>query len=86
MKELTFFHSLTDSDLKKKGKSVVPYSIPSDLLKMLNESISPLFVILISESFSVCIFPEKLLHFTKRVQLIIHLIIDLFLSYLCLAK
>ena len=67
MNEPTFFLSPTDSaevesiisDLKK-GKSVGPYSIPCDLLKMLNELISPLLVILINESFSTGIFPDKL--------------------------
>ena len=75
----------------KKGKSVGPCSIPCDLLKMLNELISPLLMILINESFSTGTFPDKLktaklLHFTKKVQLMIQLIIDLFLSYLCSAK
>ena len=67
MNEPTFFLSPTDSaevesiisDLKK-GKSVGPYSIPCDLLKVLNELISPLLVILINESFSTGIFPDKL--------------------------
>ena len=68
MNELTFFLSSTDSpevesiisDLKK-GKSVGPFSIPCDLLKMLNELISPLLVISITcESFSTGIFPDKL--------------------------
>ena len=85
MNELTCFLSPTDSaEVEsmipspdcKKGKSVGPYSIPCDLLKMLNESISPLLVILINESFPTGIFLDKLksaklklLHFTKMVQL-----------------
>ena len=36
----------------KKGKSVGPYSIPCNLLKMLNLLISPLLATLINESFS----------------------------------
>ena len=65
--ELTVFSSPIDSaevqsiisDLKK-GKSVGPYSIPCNFLKMLNQSISPLLVILINESFLTGIFPDKL--------------------------
>ena len=69
MNELTFFLSPTDSAKVesiisdfRKGKSVGPYSIPCDLLKMLNESIFPLLVILIiiDDSFSTGIFPDKL--------------------------
>ena len=67
MNEPTFFLSPTDSaevesiisDLKK-GKFVGPYSIPCDLLKMLNGLTSPLLGILINESFSTGIFPDKL--------------------------
>ena len=67
MNEPPFFLSPTDSaevesiisDFKK-GKSVGPYNIPGDLLKVLNELISPLLVILINKSFSTGIFPDKL--------------------------
>ena len=44
----------------KKGKSVGPYSIPCNLLKMLNVFISPLLATLINESFSTGVFPDKL--------------------------
>ena len=63
-----------------KGKSVGPCSIPCDLLKMMNELISPLLVILINESFSTGIFPDKLKLAKvialppKKVQLMIQLI------------
>ena len=63
MNELSSFHLLTQLKwnqsylIFKKGKSV---GIPCDLLKMLNELISPLLVILINESFSTSIFPDKL--------------------------
>ena len=57
MNEPTFFLSPTDSvevesiiSNLKKGNSVGPYSIPGDLLKVLNELISPLLVMLINES------------------------------------
>ena len=55
-KELTFFLPSTDSaevqsivSNFKKGKSVGPYSIPCNFVKMLSQSISPLLVILINE-------------------------------------
>ena len=67
MNEPTFFLSPIDSaevesiiSNLKKGNSVGPYSIPGDLLKVLNELISPLLVMLINESFSTGIFPDKL--------------------------
>ena len=65
--EQTFFLSPTDSaevqsiiSELKKGKSVGPFSIPCTFLKMLNQPISPLLVILIDESFLTGIFPDKL--------------------------
>ena len=65
--EQTFFLSPTDSvevqsiiSELKKGKSVGPFSIPCTFLKMLNQPISPLLVILINESFLTGIFPDKL--------------------------
>ena len=66
MNELTFFLSPTDSaevesitsDLKRQ--ICRPYNVPCDLLKMLNELISPLLVTLINESFSIGILPDKL--------------------------
>ena len=44
---------------KKNGKAVGPYSIPCNLLKMLNSSISPMLAILINESFQLGVFPDK---------------------------
>ena len=44
----------------KNKKSVGPYSIPCNLLKMLCHSVSPILVTLINESFSSGIFPDKL--------------------------
>ena len=65
--EQTFFLSPADSvevqsiiSELKKGKSVGPFSIPCTFLKMLNQPISPLRVILINESFLTGIFPDKL--------------------------
>ena len=65
--EQTFFLSPTDSvevqsiiSELKKGKSVGPFSIPCTFLKMLNQPVSPLLVILINESFLTGIFPDKL--------------------------
>ena len=67
IQNLSLFLSPTDetevgsiiSELKK-GKSVGPYSIPCNLLKMLNVFISPLLSTLINESFSTGVFPDKL--------------------------
>ena len=42
------------------GKSVAPYSIPINLLKMLSPAIVSPLVILINESFSAAICPDKL--------------------------
>ena len=54
----SFFLSPTDSaeieniiSQLKNGKSVGPFSIPCNLLKMLNKSISPVLALLINESF-----------------------------------
>ena len=44
----------------KNMKSVGPYSIPCNLLKMLCHSVSPILATLINESFSSGIFPDKL--------------------------
>ena len=66
MNQLSSFHLLTQLKwnqsylILKKGNSVGPYSIPGDLLKVLNELISPLLVMLINKSFSTGIFPDKL--------------------------
>ena len=54
LKSKTFMSEL------KKGKSVGPFSIPCTFLKMLNQPITPLLVILINESFLTGIFPDKL--------------------------
>ena len=67
LQDLTLFLSPTDGaevgsiifELKK-GKSVGPYSIPCNLLKMFNLLISPLLATLINESFSTGVFPDKL--------------------------
>ena len=65
--EHSFFLSPTDSaEIEsiifqlKTGKAVGPYSIPCNLLKMLNSSISPMLAILINESFQMGVFPDKL--------------------------
>ena len=65
--ESSFFLSPTDSTeieciitQLKNGKALGPYSIPCNLLKILNSFISPLLAILINESFSTGIFPDKL--------------------------
>ena len=85
-----FFLSPTDSaeteciiSQLKNGKAVGPYSIPCDLLKMLNSSISPMLAILANELFQTGVFPDKLkvakvLHCTRKGQLTIHKIIDPF--------
>ena len=65
--EKSFFISPTNSaevegiivQLKNK-KSVGPYSIPCNLLKMLSHLVSPILATLINESFSSGIFPDKL--------------------------
>ena len=44
----------------KNGKSVGPFSIPCNLLKMLNKFISPILALLINESFLTGVFPDKL--------------------------
>ena len=44
----------------KNGKALGPYSIPCNLLKLLSPYISSALVILIDESFTTGIFPEKL--------------------------
>ena len=44
----------------EKGKSVGPYSISCNFLKMLNPFISPPLGTLINESFSTGVFPDKL--------------------------
>ena len=44
----------------KKGKALGPYSIPWNLLKLLSPYISSALVILINESFTTGIFPDKL--------------------------
>ena len=93
-----FFLSPTDSaeieniiSQLKNGKSVGPFSIPSNLLKMLNKFISPILALLINESFSAGVFPDKLkiakviaLH--KKVQLIALQITDPFPFCLLSAK
>ena len=62
-----FFLSPTDSaeietiiSQLKNGKSVGPFSIPYNLLIMLNKSISPILASLINESFLTGVFPDKL--------------------------
>ena len=42
------------------GKSVGPFSIPLNLLKMLKSAIAPSLAVLINESFCTGIFPDKL--------------------------
>ena len=67
IQDLSLFLSPTDetevgsiiSELKK-SKSVGPYSIPCNLLKMLNFFISFLLANLINESFCTGVFPDKL--------------------------
>ena len=44
----------------KNGKALGPYSIPCNLLKLLSPYISSALVILINESFTTGIFPDKL--------------------------
>ena len=44
----------------KNDKALGPYSIPCDLLKLLSPYISSALVILINESFTTGIFPDKL--------------------------
>ena len=44
----------------KNGKAFGPYSIPCNLLKLLSPYISSALVILINESFTTGIFPDKL--------------------------
>ena len=44
----------------KNGKALGPYSIPCNLLKLLGPYISSALVILINESFTTGIFPDKL--------------------------
>ena len=63
----SFFLSPTDSaeietidSQLKNGKSVGPFSIPCNLLKMLNKSIFPILALLIDESFLTGVFPDKL--------------------------
>ena len=75
----------------KNGKSVGPFSIPCNLLKMLNKFISPILALSINESFLTGVFPDKLkiakviaLH--KKVQLIAFQITDPFPFCLFSAK
>ena len=44
----------------KNGKAAGPYSIPCNLLKMLNLSISLMLAILVNESFQMGVSPDKL--------------------------
>ena len=44
----------------KNGKSVGPFSVQCNLLKMLNKLISPILALLINESFLTGVFPDKL--------------------------
>ena len=67
LSSVSFFASPTDgNEVKnvisqlKTGKSVGPYSIPINLLKMLNSVIVSPLVVPINESFSTEIFPDKL--------------------------
>ena len=73
----------------KNGKALGPYSIPCNLLKLFSPYISSALVILINESFTTGIFPDKL-KMAKVIALHKHLttclIIDLFLFCLSLAK
>ena len=63
----SFFVSPTDEaevisiiSQMQTGKSVGPFSIPLNLLKMLKSAIAPSLAVLINESFCAGIFPDKL--------------------------